>query len=239
MFHAGGGGPVAFLGGFGEQLHDDFRDGIGDFRKPAGRRRRPPRNVAVHPLHRIGRCEGEGAGEHLVEGYAEGIEVAAGVDRPVHASGLFGRHVGEGAGNGLGRCGGLPFAGQAQGDAEPSEPDFLGRAVHQDIGRLDVLVGKAAPMHLAESRRDIDGEAQAAPHLQRCAKDAPSCRSSGSPPGYSSKSMVRPWWRPSSSGSAAQDPSSASFKPYSCVRRSTMAGIGCSPAGETASTVSR
>ena len=43
------------------------------------------------------------AGEHLVEGDAQGVEVAAGIDRPVHPAGLFGGHVGERPGDHLRR----------------------------------------------------------------------------------------------------------------------------------------
>ena len=60
---------------------------------------------------------------------------------------------------------------------------------------------------------------------------APSSRSSGSPPGSSSTSMVRPRSRTSSSGRTAQAPSSSSFSPYSWARRSRVAGVGCSAAG--------
>ena len=38
-------------------------------------------------------------------------------------------------------------------------------AVHQDIGRLDVLVDEAAPVDLCEGRGDRDGEAQKAAHF--------------------------------------------------------------------------
>jgi hypothetical protein len=66
---------------------------------------------------------------------------------------------------------------QARSDAEAGELDLSGRAVHQDIGRLDVLVDEAAPMDLCEGRSYRDGEAQKVPHLhgraeqpvQRCA----------------------------------------------------------------------
>ena len=50
-----GGGLVAVLGRLGEQLHDDRRDGAGNFRHPLGGRDRLPRDVAMHPLHRLGR----------------------------------------------------------------------------------------------------------------------------------------------------------------------------------------
>jgi hypothetical protein len=40
-----------------------------------------------------------------------------------------------------------------------------GRAVHQDIGRLDVLVDEAAPVDLCEGPGDRDSDAQKTPHL--------------------------------------------------------------------------
>ena len=77
-----------------------------------------PGDMAVHPFHGIGRGERQDAGEHLVERDAERVEVAAGIDRAIHPSGLFGRHVGECAGDGLGRLGRLALARKARGDAE-------------------------------------------------------------------------------------------------------------------------
>ena len=47
-----------------------------------------------------------------------------------------------------------------------SEPDFAGRAVHEDVGRLDVLVDEAVPVHLAESAGNADGQMQEASQLQ-------------------------------------------------------------------------
>ena len=44
--------------------------------------------------------------------------------------------------------------------------------VDQDVGRLDVLVDEAAPVHLAERRRERDGDAQELRHLQRPAEQA-------------------------------------------------------------------
>ena len=136
-----------------------------DSLQPLAGRHRLSRDMAVDPLHGIGRGERQGAREHLVERDAERIEVAAGIDRAVHPSGLFGRHVGERAGDGLGRRGRLPLARQARGDAETGEPDLSGRAVHQDIGRLDILVDEPRLMDLAQGDRDADGEAQEASHL--------------------------------------------------------------------------
>ena len=40
--------------------------------------------------------------ERLIEGDAQAVEVTAGIDRPIHPSGLLGGHVGERAGDRLG-----------------------------------------------------------------------------------------------------------------------------------------
>ena len=127
--------------------------------------------MAVDPFHRIGGAERQTAGEHLIERDAERIEVAARVDRAVHPPGLFGRHIGERAGDDLGRLGRLTLARQTRGDAEPGEPRPSVGAVHQDIGRLDVLVDEAALVRLAERRGDADREAQEALRLHRFADE--------------------------------------------------------------------
>ena len=64
---------------------------------------------------------------------------------------------------------------------------------------------------------------------------APSSRSSGSPPGSSSMSMLPPRSRSSARGRTAHAPSNTSFKPYSWARLSRQLGLGCSEAGTTAS----
>ena len=98
--------------------------GAGNLLQPLGGRHRLSGDVAVDPLHGIGRGERQCAREHLVEHDAERVEVAAGVDRAVHPPGLFGRHISERAGDGLGRRGRLPLARQTRGDAEAGEPDL-------------------------------------------------------------------------------------------------------------------
>jgi len=76
---------------------------------------------------------------NLVQRDAYGVEIA-GVDRSVHPPGLFGRHVGKRTGDGLGRLGRLPLAGQSRCDAKPGEPHVPIRAVHHNISWLDVFV---------------------------------------------------------------------------------------------------
>ena len=144
--------------------------GAGDLLQPLAGRHRLSGDMAVDPLHGIGRGERQCAREHLVERDAERVEVAAGIDRAVHPPGLFGRHIGERAGDDLGRLGRLPLARQTRGDAEAGEPDLSARAVHQDIGRLDVLVDEPGLVDLAQGDRDADGEVQEASHLHRRAE---------------------------------------------------------------------
>src|SRR5208337_3786864 len=52
-----------------------------------------------------------------------------------------------------------------RGDAEPGEPRTSVDAVHQNIGRLDVLVHEVALVRLAQRGDDADGEAQEAARL--------------------------------------------------------------------------
>ena len=125
----------------------------------------------MDPFHRIGGAERQATGEHLVERDAERVEIAARVDRAVHSPGLFWRHISERTGDDLGRLRRLTLARQPRGDAEPGEPRPSVRAVHQDIGRLDVLVNEAALVHAGQRRGDADGKAQEASRLHRRADE--------------------------------------------------------------------
>ena len=149
-----GGGLVALFGTLGEQLHDEFGNSFGDRFQPLAGRRRPPRDMAVDPFHGIGGREGQGPCEHLIKGDAERIEVAAGIDRAVHPAGLFGRHIGQRAGNGFGRLERLAFARQSRGDAKAGEANVPVGAVHQYMGRLEILVNETALVDPAERRGD-------------------------------------------------------------------------------------
>ncbi len=48
---------------------------------------------------------GSAPAEHLVERDTQGVEITPEIDPPVHAAGLFGRHISECPGNHLGRRG--------------------------------------------------------------------------------------------------------------------------------------
>ena len=174
-----GGGLVALLGGLGEELHHDCRERPRDARDPLMGRHRLPRDMAVHPLHRIGGGEGELPRQHFVEGDTQSIEIAAGVHRAVHPAGLFRRHVGERPGDHLRRRGGLVLARQTRGNAEPRQPHAAACRVHQDICRLDVLMDQASLMHLAERPRERDRDAQEMRHVQWSAEQSIERRTAG------------------------------------------------------------
>ena len=69
-----------------------------------------------------------------------------------------------------GGVGGLMLARQTRGDAEAGEPDAAACDVHQDVGRLDVLVDQPAQVHLADCGRERDRDAQELRHIHRLAE---------------------------------------------------------------------
>ena len=148
-----GGGLVALLRRLGEQLQDDLRDRDRDMVHPLGRRHRPSRNMAMDPLHRLGRRKRQCAREHLVKGDAERIEVAARIDRAIHSAGLLRRHVGERAGDGLGRCGRRRSRGSSVARPNPVSRTDPARVVDKDMDRFEVLVDEAALVGLRRAPR--------------------------------------------------------------------------------------
>ncbi len=140
-------------------MHEDRGYGLRNWHGP-DRRSRLSRDVAMNPVDRVGGREGKLTGERCVKRDAERIEVAAGVDGPVHAPRLLRRHVGERPGNRLGRRRLLMFFRQHRRNAEPSQMDGAGRHVDNHIGRLDVLVNEAPIVQLADCAREGDGKAQ-------------------------------------------------------------------------------
>ena len=160
-----GGGLVALLGILGEELHNDGGQRLGDC-SAIPRRCRLARNVAVDPLQRIVSGKRQRTRKHLVQGDAHRVKIAAGIDRPIHAAGLFGRHVGEGAGNDLRRRGRLRLARHLGCNPEAGQPD-VAVAVDEHVRRLDVFMNKAAPMNLAECCRQANSDAQDAGQIER------------------------------------------------------------------------
>ena len=115
-------------------------------------------DVAVDPLQRIGGSKREHARKHLVQGDAQRVEIAAGIDRTIHAPGLFRRHVGEGARNDLRRRGRLALAWQPGRDAKAGEPDMAG-VVDEHVLGLDVFMDQTVLVDVAERRCQVNGKA--------------------------------------------------------------------------------
>ncbi len=108
---------------------------------------------------RIGGGEGQHLRQHLVEGDTQRIKIAARVDRAVHAAGLLRRHIGERAGDHLGRCGRLALARQPGRYAETRQPDGQRRS-RRRRGRgpaSDVLVDQAPLVEPTQCRCQADG----------------------------------------------------------------------------------
>jgi CheY-like chemotaxis protein len=159
-----GRGLVSLLRRLGEQLHDKLRERRRDSLHSLAGRHRPPCDMAVDPLHGVGRGERRRAREHLIERDAERMEVAARIDRAVHPPGLLGRHIGQRACGGLGPLERLPFARKPRGDAEAGEPHLVGRQVCENVGWLDVLMDMPA-MTGVELYRRLTEEGRAIPTI--------------------------------------------------------------------------
>ncbi len=156
---------VALLGVLGEELHDNGRQRLGDCSALIWRCRLAS-NVAVDPLQWGGGGKRQPACKHLVQRDAQRVEIAARISRAIHAAGLLGRHIGERAGNNLGRYGRLALLRQLGRNPESGEP-YVAGVVDEHIRRLDVLMYEAAPMDLAECCREANRDSQEARHVKR------------------------------------------------------------------------
>ncbi len=162
---------VALLGGLGEQLHDDCRDDapVYSFSRSAGGTGCPAMWACTHPI-----------GSDAVNGrlpvnisyrrHAERVEVAARIDRSIHPPGLLRRHVGQCAGNELGRLRLAALARESRRDAESSQPHPTRCPVGHHVGRFDVFVDQAADVQLAECGRQTRANAQCLPDVHRHAR---------------------------------------------------------------------
>src|SRR5713101_5837958 len=160
-----GSGLVALLGVFGEELHGDSRQRLGDC-DAINRWYRLACNLAVDPLQGVGGRERQPARKHLVQGDAQRVEIAAGINRAVHPASLLGCHIGKRAGNNLGRYGRLALARQLGRNPEAGKPCVSG-TIDKHIRRLDVLMYEALPMDLAECCCQANGDAQEASQFER------------------------------------------------------------------------
>ena len=103
--------------------------------------------------------EGRLAGQHLVQGRAQAVDIRAAVDPLMLAAHLLGGHVVDGAH-------GLPMLGEFGGIQAPGQPEIQDRrfeavllAGHHDVGRLQI------PMDQAHAVGGVDGFGHGFQHL--------------------------------------------------------------------------
>src|SRR5260370_24569069 len=163
---------IAVLSRLSEQLHDDRRNRARQILQPLAWGCRLPCDVAVHQFHRIGCHERKGPGHHFVECHSESIKIAPGIDRAIHSPGLFGSHIGECSGDGLGRTGRLALTQKARCNPKTHEPRLTRRWIKENIWRLYVLVDQPLLVQPAEGGCDTDSEAQELRQLHRSRKQS-------------------------------------------------------------------
>ena len=175
------GALVAIFSGFGEELHNDVGEDGGDvcgnrvvrccFNLMWGYRHLG--DVAVDHSHGVFGLKRALAGEHFVEGGAQGIKIGAVIHGSVHAPGLFRGHVGESSFQNIGIQDGRRFPGQFSGDAKINDFDFIRNGIPHDIGRIDILVHDVLLMNLTQDFGHADGELKEMRQGQACVKDKP------------------------------------------------------------------
>jgi hypothetical protein len=94
------------------------------------------------------------------KGGAQGIEVGAVVQRPVHAARLFRRHVGHRAFQHFRTLQHRVLGGKTGGQAEVDDLGFARARVQHQVGRADVLVDDAGAVHMAQRFGHLDGGVQ-------------------------------------------------------------------------------
>src|SRR5262249_59885449 len=97
-------------------------------------------DVTVHPFRRTGGSEWKTPSQHFVKQHAERIEIAPGIDRAIHSSGLLGSHIRKRTSNELGWFRSLALPGKPRTDPKAHEPALAGIRGYKYVGRLDVLM---------------------------------------------------------------------------------------------------
>ena len=158
----GVGGEIALLHIGGHGLHGDGLQGLGNvgIQLPGGQRD----GVDVLDGHGDRRVPlvGQAAGQHLIEHYAGGVDVAAGVDAA--ASGLLRRDI-------VDRAQRLLSQGRLRGGGQPgnAEVRHLDAAVpeHHNVLGLDVPMDDASAVGMGQRLHDLGDEVQGLLPAQR------------------------------------------------------------------------
>ena len=151
---------ISVLGTFFHQLQDDFAEHFRNVVIHPARRRRAFGDVAMDQFQRIAACERSLPREQLIKRNAQRIEIRAKVNGPVHATGLFRRHVSQIAIQVL-RCVGPNEIGiQNTGDAEVDNLHLMRLSIPDNIGTTDVLMRDQCRVNIPQSTADGDGNLQ-------------------------------------------------------------------------------
>ena len=124
----------------------------------------------MNPAHWIHCGEREHSRKHLVESNAHRVEIAASINRPVHATCLLGRHIGKRAAYKFGRSECLPLARQPRGNSKAGNTNDVG-VIHEQVRRLDVLVDQTSKMNLSNGFGKTYGDPEKSCHFE-CGAEA-------------------------------------------------------------------
>ena len=156
---------VAVLGALVEQGHHQIDGDLGDPRDHRAQTFGPPGQVGVGVAEAVVADERRRSSKQLVERRAQGIEIRANVDPPVHAPGLLGREIPRRA---LEAVDGDRLRATSRGwgrEPEVDQPDLAGLGMHDDVRRADVAVQDAALVDLGQGLRCTEGDPQGAARL--------------------------------------------------------------------------
>jgi hypothetical protein len=150
---------IALLRRLGQQLHDHGGQARRYGRPHLVRWGRLSRELAVKQFERVRRLERRPADQHFVERAAQRVQVGAVVDAPVRPARLFRRHVRERTlePRDIGRRAALPRKTARDAEIRKTHVERLG--IHDDVGRLDVLVDDPLAVDLAQDGREADAGA--------------------------------------------------------------------------------
>ena len=114
-------------------------------------------NVTVDQFQRILGFKGQMPHQHLVKGCAERVKVGAIVNDAIHASGLFRRHVSQGAFKTIGVAGFLSFGGKAGGKPQVDQLNHLSFRVEEDIGWFDIFMNDLVVVQFPQTLSNLEG----------------------------------------------------------------------------------
>jgi hypothetical protein len=149
---------VAVVGIFGHELKHQVRQYLGDgwIELSGGDRRLS--QMAVDQFQDVVGGKRQSPCQELVEGDPQGVEVGAVVEGAIHAPGLFGRAVGQGAFQLIGGVRGRFGLRELGGDAEVNQLDLSGGGVQDDVAGVDVFVDHLAAVDLADNVCHLKGQ---------------------------------------------------------------------------------